>query len=292
MQILAPGLLLVVILCGFSRTVQSRLRDWLQRRPARVFLAPVLLSLYFCLLMGWLRALSAPLVALIVLYTFLPSGLAFAQKPDRTPPSSVDFVTIGVLWLPIELGLGKELIPANLQGLVHSVVYGIALILGLWLFLIFRGLEGMKYNPPRGVWDFLYPLVGFAAAAPLLLFLGFQLDFLRPFHLPVQSPAAMATRFVVILLATALPEEILFRALIQNSLMQRMGFTNKVLLLASVIFGCAHLNNAPGSLPNWRYMLIATVAGFAFGKVFQKSSTILSSMFLHTLVNSAKYFFF
>jgi membrane protease YdiL (CAAX protease family) len=98
--------------------------------------------------------------------------------------------------------------------------------------------------------------------------------------------------FLLILVATALPEEILFRALIQNSLMRKLGFTNRTLLLAALIFGCSHLNNGPGPLPNWRYAIMATIAGFAYGKVFEKSSSVFSSAILHALINTSKHIFF
>jgi len=61
---------------------------------------------------------------------------------------------------------------------------------------------------------------------------------------------------------------------------------------ASRIFGCAHLDNGPQPLPNWRYAILATIAGFAYGKVFHKSSTVTSSAILHTLVDWMKHFFF
>ena len=96
----------------------------------------------------------------------------------------------------------------------------------------------------------------------------------------------------VIFIGTALPEEILFRALIQNLLMLRFGAGMRTLLVASFIFGCAHLNNGPLPLPNWRYMIVATIAGFAYGRVFQRASTVLSSAALHTLVDWTKHFFF
>jgi len=40
------------------------------------------------------------------------------------------------------------------------VAYGIAILLALWLFLIFRELPGMKYNLPLRAWDFIAPLLG------------------------------------------------------------------------------------------------------------------------------------
>jgi hypothetical protein len=102
----------------------------------------------------------------------------------------------------------------------------------------------------------------------------------------------MAAAVGLIYAGTALPEEILFRSLIQNLLMQRFGSGAGTLLAASFIFGCAHLDNGPQALPNWRYMILATIAGVAYGKVFQKASSVLSSAGLHMLVDWTKHFFF
>jgi membrane protease YdiL (CAAX protease family) len=129
--------------------------------------------------------------------------------------------------------------------------------------------------------------------APVLIPIGLWLGFIQPLHVPPHLAAGFVfSRFLIILAATAIPEEILFRSLIQNCIMQRMGSTNRALLVAAVIFGCAHLNNGPGPLPNWRYAIMATIAGFAYGKVFQKSSTMLSSAILHALINTSKHIFF
>ncbi len=102
----------------------------------------------------------------------------------------------------------------------------------------------------------------------------------------------MAAAAGVIFAGTALPEEILFRSLIQNLLMLRLGATPRTLLAASIIFGAAHLDNGPQPLPNWRYMILATIAGVAYGRVFQKSSSVVSSALLHTMVDWTKHFFF
>jgi membrane protease YdiL (CAAX protease family) len=64
------------------------------------------------------------------------------------------------------------------------------------------------------------------------------------------------------------------------------------LIVASVIFGLSHLNNGPQALPNWRYAIVASFAGFAYGKVFQKSTSIFASALLHTAVDWVKHFVF
>jgi membrane protease YdiL (CAAX protease family) len=111
-------------------------------------------------------------------------------------------------------------------------------------------------------------------------------------HIPTVGAGRMASAAGIIFAATALPEEILFRSIIQNFLMQRFGDGTRTLLAASLIFGAAHLDNGPQPLPNWRYMILATIAGAAYGKVFQRSSTVLSSSFLHAIVDWTKHFFF
>jgi hypothetical protein len=96
------------------------------------------------------------------------------------------------------------------------------------------------------------------------------IGFLPPFH--CRSAVTGAHRIAISDHPgrTALPEEILFRGLIQNCIAQRFGTSTSTLLISAFIFGCAHLDNGPGPLPNWRYMILATIAGVAYGKVFRE----------------------
>ncbi|PYT18280.1 MAG: hypothetical protein DMG59_04740 [Acidobacteria bacterium] len=292
MQILVAALFLAFILALLSPALQILLRKALAERPALIFLVPAILSAFFCGIAAAISALSVSLAALILVYTFLPSMWAFWAR-RAVAPAWADFGIILLLWLPLELSVGRWWTPARAQALLHTAAYGISVTLALTLFLLFRRLDGMKYNLPRRGRDFVNLLIGFAAVAPVLIVLGRALGFLPPFHTPARpSPFSLGTQFLVILAGTALPEEILFRSLIQNSLMQRFGARTPTLLLAALIFGCAHLNNGPGPLPNWRYMILATIAGFVYGKVFQKSSSIFASAGLHALVNTIKHSFF
>ena len=165
--------------------------------------------------------------------------------------------------------------PRAAQGFLHSVAYGIAILLGLTLFIGYRSFPGLKYTWPKSRRDLWLTLAGFALLAPVLIVIGIPIGFLPPPHLPTRSAGAMAGAFGIIFAGTALPEEILFRSLIQNLLMLRFGATTRTLLLAAFIFGCAHLDNGPQPVPNWRYMILATIAGVAYGKVFQRASTHL-----------------
>ncbi len=228
-------------------------------------------------------AFSGLLTLAVLVYTLLPVATAWLRQ---------DLLTVLLLWLPIEFAAGAALVPVPARGFLHSVAYSVAILLGLILFLGFRALPGMKYRPPQSGRDLWLPVAAFAALAPILIVVGMAIGFIPAPHLPVQPAGKMAAAIGIIFAGTALPEEILFRALIQNILMQRLGANTRTLVLASVIFGAAHLDNGPQAVPNWRYMIVATIAGFAYGKVFQKANSVCSSAILHMMVDWTKHFWF
>jgi membrane protease YdiL (CAAX protease family) len=288
-----PAAFLALLLAFLLPPVPALVKKRLRSRPKALFALPALLAATFCLVAWRLDALSLPLVLLIVAYTLVPTVCFFVQGADAGAATWLDLAVILMLWLPVELNLGARWIPRHAQGLLHTVAYGTALTLALLLFLGFRGMKGMKYNLPTRLMDFVDPLIAYLAGAPVLIALGLALRFLPWFHVPGNlSALGVARTFGLIFAATALPEEILFRSLIQNWLMQKFGSTTGVLIAASVIFGCAHLNNGPQPLPNWRYMILATIAGLAYGKVFQRASSAVASMTLHALVDATKHVFF
>ncbi len=291
-QALTVALLLAAVLALFVSGLQQRLRALFHRSPRAVWAIPFLLAAYFAGAAALTGALSLPLLLLVLAYLSAPVLCVGLGGPAAKQPGIPDFAAILLLWLPLEFAAGAPLVPLRAQGFLHSVAYGIAILLGLALFLCFRAFEGMKYTPPRHARDWWLPLAGYAAAAPVLIAVGIAIGFIPPPHFPNRSAGTMAAAVGLIFAGTALPEEILFRALIQNLLTLRYGAGWRTLLAAAVIFGAAHLDNGPQALPNWRYMIEATIAGVAYGQVFRKASSITSSAMLHMLVDWTKHFFF
>jgi uncharacterized protein len=84
-----------------------------------------------------------------------------------------------------------------------------------------------------------------------------------------------------------LPEELLFRGLVQNQLEGRLGNARAALGITAVIFGLAHLNNPlPGfAAPNWTYGLMAALAGIAYGWTWHRTHKITASAIVHASVN-------
>ena len=293
MQTLVLALLVGGVLGLFSSDVKKFARAVLHSRPHLVWILPPVLTGIFSAAALLVGVWTLPLSLLVLVYVSAPVVCATLQGAGFVKrPSGLDFLTILLLWLPLEFAAGARLVPVKAQGYLHSVAYGIAIVLGLVLFLAYRSFPDLKYNVPRRTRDWWLPLAGFVLAAPVLIVVGVAIGFIPFPHLPGRSAGAMAAAAPVIFLATALPEEILFRALIQNLLTLRFGRGARVLFAASLVFGCAHLNNGPQAQPNWRYMILATIAGYAYGAVFQRASTVLSSAGLHMLVDWTKHFFF
>jgi hypothetical protein len=293
MQLWVLSLLLAGIFSFFLSAVQIRIRSLLIGRPALIWAVPFLLTAVFAGAAALAHALNSGLVLIVLAYTIVPVLCVSMAGPGAAKrPTNWDFLAILAIWLPLEFGAGAPFVPVAARGFLHSVAYGVAILLGLLLFLGFRSFPGLKYTGPQRWADAWLPLAGFVLAAPVLIVLGIGIGFIPPPHLPAKSGGAMAAAAGVIFAGTAVPEEILFRSLIQNLLMLRFGAGTRVLLAASFIFGCAHLDNGPQPLPNWRYMILATIAGVAYGRVFQKASTVLSSAALHAMVDWTKHFFF
>ena len=293
MQTSVLALLLAAVLALLFSPVQKRLQQLLRRAPQAIWIAPLLLAAIFAGAAALAGVFRPALVAMVLVYASAPVLCAYlAGAGPARMPGALDFTAILLLWLPLEFGAGQNLVPRPAQGFLHSVGYGIAILLALILFLGFRAFPGLKYNPPRHARDWRLPLVGFALVAPVLAVVGIAIGFIPLPHLPTRSAASMAAAVGVIFAGTALPEEILFRALIQNLLMLRFGANWRTLVAAALIFGAAHLDNGPQAIPNWRYAIEATIAGVAYGLVFQKASSVTSSAMLHTLVDWTKHFFF
>jgi hypothetical protein len=90
------------------------------------------------------------------------------------------------------------------------------------------------------------------------------------------NAVSIAVAPFAIYLATAVPEEFLFRGLIQNSLERLLGRAG--LPIAAIVFGLAHL-------PDPRYVVLATLAGFAYGWVYRRTRRITASAVTHAVVD-------
>jgi membrane protease YdiL (CAAX protease family) len=79
------------------------------------------------------------------------------------------------------------------------------------------------------------------------------------------------------------PEELFFRAWVQNLLERRVG-RHAALVIAAVLFGLSHFNKRSPTF-NWRYVLLATIAGIFYGRAWRENRRVPASTITHTCVD-------
>ena len=152
----------------------------------------------------------------------------------------------------------------------------VGLVAGLYFFLVARPLDGVGYRWSLTRRDAATAAVVFLIYAAIALPVGFGTHFIT--WNPRAASPALLIQPLVIYLVTAVPEEFLFRGLIQNLLSRWLGVTLG-LAIASVIFGLSHL-------PDPRYAVLATVAGVAYGYVYIRTGKVTASAITHALVDA------
>ena len=94
-------------------------------------------------------------------------------------------------------------------------------------------------------------------------------------------PAGIAT-FFGILWVTALSEEFFFRGLLQQWFSDWTRSGVAALVMASVLFGAAHLGWSH-IFPNWRFALVAAVFGLFCGLCWKETRSVQASMVTHAI---------
>jgi len=234
-------------------------------------------------------------IAHMALYLALPTLWMRLRKVDARPMDLFHVLVILSIWVPVEPDLFLLPDAVELPGVSATLVAGVDLpiglltgvLLALYLFTVHHPLKDLSFTFRLGKKDILeafnaltaYTIIGIPIGLGMR-FLVFELD------LPLSIGDGVLALLAGYLL-TAVPEEILFRGVIQNLLNRRIDDIRIALPLSSIIFGLAHLNNATTRYPepNWGYVLMATIAGLAYGYVYHRTKKVTASAVTHALVN-------
>ncbi|MBZ5567426.1 MAG: CPBP family intramembrane metalloprotease [Acidobacteriia bacterium] len=211
----------------------------------------------------------------------IPVGLAamFEFVPPRDGALSwQDVAALVVVGAPVEFRLLAGAWPhPGLSALPKFLLVDGA----LYAFLVVRGLEGVGFDFRIRLRDVAIGLREWALYAPIAIGLGLALGFI---HWTPRKPdaAVMAASYLITFFFVAVPEEFFFRGLLQNLLEPRVG-RGRALALAAVIFGLAHFNKP---LPfNWRYVIMATMAGVFYGRAWLDRRRLTASAITHATVD-------
>jgi CAAX protease family protein len=268
--------LLMAPLWFFAFGAADRLRSYFQTPVSRIAAPALLVAPYLLYALPmhefhWRFALALSLAPVA-----LSGILEFAPKVQKLLWQ--DVIVLLALALTLELRLLSGAWPhPGLGSLPKLYLCDVA----LYLFLVVRGIEGTGYsfkpNPVAfaiGAREWLY-------FTPFAFGLGFALHFIR-FYPRSHSLAHIAAAVLVTFLLTAIPEELFFRGLLQNLMEPHLGRLRS-LLVASALFGLSHFHH--GAVFNWRYVILAAIAGVFYGRAWRARRQLLASSITHTMVD-------
>jgi len=156
---------------------------------------------------------------------------------------------------------------------------------GLFAMLCIRRVPGVGFGfwPSKREWKI--GVAHFAIFLPLAAVLANVIKFASP-RLPTlgwekTSLLAIGTFFGT-LWVLALAEEFFFRGLLQQWLTSWTRSEWAGLIAASLLFGSVHIFKNP--FPNWRFAILAALAGICYGLAFRRARSIRASMVTHALV--------
>ena len=221
------------------------------------------------------------------LYAGLPVAMAWlmtraAVADPQQDGNWRDAVILLTLGLAVDLRWFDSAWPAGLRGLNNLLLVDA----GLYAFLAIRRLSGTGFDFHVHWSDWKTGLRELLFFAPAVLVLGLALGFIHP-HANVPALGKAALTWAGIFVFVAVPEELFFRAWVQNLLERRVG-RRAALVIASVLFGLSHFNkrlNASTAHFNWRYVLLATVAGIFYGRAWRERRRVPASAMTHTCVD-------
>jgi len=218
------------------------------------------------------------------LYLLLPVAISWllhrasvadpAQRGDWR-----DFLILAVLGLAVDLRWFEPAWPPRLAVfnkmlLVDAGIYG---------FLAIRRLEGVGFDLRLRLADLRIGLRELVFYAPIGILLGLLLGFLH-FHAAIPTVSHVVLGWIFTFFFIAVPEELFFRGWVQNLLERRVG-QRWALVTTAVLFGLSHFNKRAVHF-NWRYVLLAALAGIFYGQAWRQERRVGASAITHASVDT------
>ena len=226
---------------------------------------------------------------------FLP--LAIAASAERKPAGTwQDFVIVAGIWVAVKpfpnrwgFSMSHWLWPFPDGQLAYVMTVLLFVNVALAAFVLLRRLDGIGYSIGWGRHWAFFVLASFSAFTCIAIPLGTGMHFIQ-WEPRWREWESLALTALGILFFTAWPEEFLFRGLLQNLLSRASKSEIAGWWTASVLFGFSHITNL--GFPNWRYVVLACIAGVFYGWTWRRTGSIFASALVHGAVDTAWHFFF
>lgn len=217
------------------------------------------------------------------LYALLPVAIAWllvraaAADPTQRGDWRDAFILL-VVGLAVDLRWFESAWPSGLRALNELFLVDA----GLYGFLAIRKLSGTGFDFHVHWSDWKTGLRELLYFSPPVIALGLALGFIHP-HRNLPGIGSALLRWIAIFFFTAVPEELFFRAWVQNLLERRIG-RRAALLTASILFGLSHFNKRSAHF-NWRYVVLATIAGIFYGRAWRENHRVPAATITHASVD-------
>jgi len=293
--LVATALVLAAFVALTEQSVIDALRQWAGKSAVIALGLPLLILVPYLIYAAGSRTF-APVPALkLAAYALIPSALLLPDRlRNRQGADLRDWLAMAAVAVPI---------PAHWLANVWVWPYGPpqdlyfllplgSVCIGLYAFAVVRNLDDIGYKLLWRGGDVAIGVGNWAMFSVIGIPLGYALHFIH-FHPHHVSALNLIGTFVGIYLTIAIPEEVFFRGILQNLLEKsiRRGPPGRYgLLIASVIFGASHFHHPP--VPNWRYCIMATLAGIFYGLAYQWRRRTSASAMTHALVDTLWHFWF
>jgi len=173
----------------------------------------------------------------------------------------------------------------NVPGDVYALGKIMLIPFGAMIYLSLRRLEGTNFQLAISFRDFTVGLKNYLLFLPIGIpfTLGIGYAAWGPYTFDSWlDPLSVLGHAAGLYAAVALSEELYFRGILQNLLSATWGRPGWAQLVASLLFGLAHI--ASRGFPNWRYALAAALAGWFYGRAYRANRSVVAAAVTHTLV--------
>ena len=276
--------LLVIPIWFFGFGIADRVRSIVSSPVARICAAVIFAVPYALFALPAHEFRWRIQVGFLLICIVVAALLEWARRQHGTERGGwQDFIVLAALGLSVDLRAFESAWPyPGISGMSKLVLVDVA----LYGYLVIRQLEGIGYDLRPKLNDIRIGLREFLYLAPIVVVLGLSLHFLH-WHPRLPAIWTFVGAWAFTFLFIAIPEELFFRGLVQNLLERRWG-TRVALPITSVVFGLSHFNKRLGTGVvgfNWRYVLLATIAGIFYGRAWLARRRIMASAITHTSVD-------
>jgi membrane protease YdiL (CAAX protease family) len=291
MQNATPAAIAVLVLELIPATAFGLARERIERACARWPVTIRIALPVFCVLPYVLISYSHQMFSWrwCALYAALPVAIAWLlERAASADPEQRgnwrDAIILLTLGLAVDLRWFERAWPSGLAGLGKLLLVDAA----LYGFVAIRRLTGTGFDFHFRWSDWKTGLRELVFFAPLVLGLGLALGFLHPHG--AAPRLSMILKWIYIFVFIAVPEELFFRAWVQNLLERRVG-RRAALAITAVLFGLSHFNKRSAHF-NWRYVILASIAGIFYGRAWREQRRVPASAITHASVDAIWSFWF